>query len=322
MTPGRPAARLRTADSEEAMQPAIKAEFQVLDERFRRYGGDDSLERLHTGCRWTEGPAYFPAGRYLIFSDIPNDRILRWDETTGAVGVFRQPASYANGHTVDRQGRLVSCEQGDRRVTRTEHDGPVTVLADRWDGKRLNSPNDIVERADGSLWFTDPSYGIDSDYEGHRADSEIGACYVYRLDPVTGDLRVVADDFERPNGLAFSADERQLFIVDSRRGHIRVFDVTPASGLEGGNVFATCDAGNFDGIRLDAHGRLWGAADDGLHCIDPDGTVIGKLRVPEVVANFTFGGAKRNQLFICATSSLYSILVNFTGARYPPRLDP
>ena len=299
------------------MQPAIKAEFEVLDERFRRYAGDDLLERLHTGCRWTEGPAYFPAGRYLVFSDIPNDRILRWDETTGAVGVFRQPAGYANGHTVDRHGRLVSCEQGGRRVTRTEHDGSVTVLADRWDGKRLNSPNDVVERADGSIWFTDPSYGIDSDYEGHRADSEIGACYVFRLDPATGELRVVAGDFERPNGLAFSADERRLYIVDSRRRHIRVFDVTPQATLDGGRVFATCDAGNFDGIRFDAHGRLWGAADDGLHCIDPDGTVIGKLRVPEVVANFTFGGAKRNRLFICATSSLYSIMVNFNGARYP-----
>ena len=211
------------------MRDSIKAQFEVLDERFRSYGGDGWLERLHTGCRWTEGPAYFPAGRYLLFSDIPNDRILRWDETTGAVGVFRRPAGYANGHTIDRQGRLVSCEQGDRRITRTEHDGSVTVLADSWDGKRLNSPNDIVERADGSLWFTDPSYGIDSDYEGHRADSEIGACHVYRLDPATGALQVIADDFERPNGLAFSADERQLYISDSRRKHIRVFGVTSAA---------------------------------------------------------------------------------------------
>ena len=203
------------------MRDSVKARFEVLDERFRSCGGDGWMERLHTGCRWTEGPAYFPAGRYLLFSDIPNDQILRWDETTGAVGVFRHPAGYANGHTIDRQGRLVSCEQGDRRITRTEHDGSVTVLADSWDGKRLNSPNDIIERADGSLWFTDPSYGIDSDYEGHRADSEIGACHVYRLDPATGALQVIADDFERPNGLAFSADERQLYISDSRRKHIR-----------------------------------------------------------------------------------------------------
>ena len=180
------------------MRDSVKAQFEVLDERFRSCGGDGWMERLHTGCRWTEGPAYFPAGRYLLFSDIPNDRILRWDETTSAVGVFRHPAGYANGHTIDRQGRLVSCEQGDRRITRTEHDGSVTVLADSWDGKRLNSPNDIIERAGGSLWFTDPSYGIDSDYEGHRAGSQIGACHVYRLDPATGALQVIADDFERP----------------------------------------------------------------------------------------------------------------------------
>ena len=299
------------------MRDSFKAQFEVLDDRFRRTGGDDWVECLYTGCRWTEGPAYFPAGRYLVFSDIPNDRILRWDETTNTVGVFRQPAGYSNGHTVDRQGRLVSCEQGPRRVTRTEHDGSVTVLADNWDGKRLNSPNDIVERADGSLWFTDPSYGIDSNYEGYQADSEIGACHVFRLDPASGDLRVVADDFDRPNGLAFSADERALYIVDSRRQHMRIFQVTDDSTLTGGRVFATCDAGNFDGIRLDASGRIWAAAADGLHCFDPDGTLLGKLRIPEVVANFTFGGAKRNHLFICATSSLYAILVNFTAAQYP-----
>ena len=299
------------------MRDSFKAQFEVLDDRFRRTGGDDWVECLYTGCRWTEGPAYFPAGRYLVFSDIPNDRILRWDETTNTVGVFRQPARYSNGHTVDRQGRLVSCEQGPRQVTRTEHDGSVTVLTDNWDGKRLNSPNDIVERADGSLWFTDPSYGIDTSYEGYQADSEIGACFVYRLDPASGELRVVADDFDRPNGLAFSADERTLYIVDSRRQHMRIFQVTDDSTLAGGEVFATCDAGNFDGIRLDASGRIWAAAADGLHCFDPDGTLLGKLHIPEVVANFTFGGAKRNHLFICATSSLYAILVNFTAAQYP-----
>jgi gluconolactonase len=299
------------------MTVPVKAEFEVLDERFRFCHGDEWLERLHTGCRWTEGPAYFPAGRYLLFSDIPNDRILRWDEITEAVGVFRQPAGYANGHTVDRQGRLVSCEQGGRRVTRTEADGSVTVLADAYDGKRLNSPNDIVERADGSLWFTDPSYGIDSDYEGFQAPSEIGACNVYRIDPASGHVALVAGDFDRPNGLAFSGDERKLYIADSRRKHIRVFDVTPDSGLTGGAVLATCDSGTFDGIRLDSGGRIWAAAGDGLHCLDPDGTVIGKLRVPEIVANFTFGGPKRNQLMICATSSVYSIMLSATGMVYP-----
>ena len=299
------------------MRDPVKAHFEVLDERFRRTGGDDWLECLHTGCRWTEGPAYFPAGRYVVFSDIPNDRILRWDETTNTVGVFRQPARYSNGHTVDRQGRLVSCEQGPRRVTRTEHDGSVTVLADNWDGKRLNSPNDIVERADGSLWFTDPSYGIDSDYEGHRSDSEIGACHVYRIAPDTGEVRIAAGDFLRPNGLAFSRDESQLYIVDTRNKHIRRFGVASDGILSGGEVFATCDAGTFDGIRLDDAGRVWAAAHDGVHCFHPDGTLLGKLHVPETVANLVFGGAQRNYLFITATTSLYALRVTVTGARYP-----
>jgi gluconolactonase len=295
----------------------IKAEFQVLDERFRRVDGDALVEELYTGCRWTEGPAYFPAGRYLVFSDIPNDRMLRWDETTGAVGVFRSPAGYANGHTVDRQGRLVSCEHGNRRVTRTEHDGSITVLADRYDGKRLNSPNDVVEHSDGSIWFTDPSYGIDSDYEGNLAESEIGACHVYRIDPATGAVHIVADDFLRPNGLAFSADERLLYIVDTRRKHLRRFDVAGGGRLSGGDEFAGCDAGSFDGVRLDSAGRVWVAAHDGLHCFDPDATLIGKLRLPQIVSNLTFGGPKRNHLFITATTSVYAIRVNFNGAGRP-----
>ncbi|MBX6356747.1 MAG: SMP-30/gluconolactonase/LRE family protein [Micromonosporaceae bacterium] len=299
------------------MPDVIKATFEVLDERFRRVGGDEWMQRLYTGCRWTEGPAYFPAGRYLVFSDIPNDRMLRYDETSGAVGVFRAPAGYTNGHTVDRQGRLVSCEQGNRRVTRTEHDGSITVLADRYDGKRFNSPNDVVERSDGSIWFTDPSYGIDSDYEGHKAPSEIGGCHVYRIAPDTGEVRIVADDFERPNGLAFSLDEQQLYIADTRRKHIRVFDVGPDGTLSGGKVFATCNAGTFDGLRLDDAGRIWAAAHDGVHCFDPDGTLLGKLLVPEIVANLTFGGPKRNDLYITATSSLYTLRLNVTGARYP-----
>ncbi|GII77697.1 gluconolactonase [Sphaerisporangium rufum] len=299
------------------MHDTVKTCFEVLDERFRPCNGDEWMERLHTGCRWTEGPAYFPAGRYLLFSDIPNDRVLRWDETTGAVGVWREPAGHANGHTVDRQGRLLSCEQGERRVTRTEHDGSVTVIADRHRGKRFNSPNDLVEHSDGSIWFTDPDYGIRSDYEGHRAESEIGACHVYRADPGTGEVRVVAGDFERPNGLAFSADERRLYVVDTPRKHIRVFEVTGAGTLTGGEVFGTCDAGMFDGVRLDGDGRVWAAAHDGVHCFDPDGTLIGKLRVPEIVSNLTFGGRRRNNLFITASSSVYSIRVTINGARYP-----
>jgi len=294
------------------------ATYEVLDDRFRPCtNGDVRIEQLHGGCRWAEGPVYVPAGRYLLWSDIPNDRILRWDETTGSVGVFRQPAGYANGGTLDAAGRLVTCEHGNRRVTRTEHDGSVTVIADRYQGKRFNSPNDVVVRSDGSIWFTDPSYGIDSDYEGHRADSEIGACHVYRVDPSTGTVRVVADDFVRPNGLAFSLDERRLYVADSRVNHLRVFDVADDGALSGGAVFATCTVGVFDGFRLDQAGRIWTSAGDGVHCYDPDGTLIGKLRVPETVANVVFGGQRRNHLFICATTSLYAILLSVTGAPLP-----
>jgi gluconolactonase len=299
------------------MTETVRAEIEVLDERFRFFGGDHWIERQYTGCRWTEGGAYFAAGRYVVFSDIPNNRLLRWDETTGAVGVFRQPSGNANGHTVDRAGRLISCEHGNRRVTRTEHDGSITVLADRFEGHRFNSPNDVVERADGTVWFTDPSYGIISDYEGNRSPSEIGGCHVYRVDPATGEIVQVATDFEQPNGLAFSGDEQQLYITDSERDHIRLFSVTEAGELTGGKIFATSDAGTFDGIRLDSAGRVWAAAGDGLHCFDPDGTLLGKLKIPETVANLVFGGPKRNWLFICATTSLYSVMVNVTGMVYP-----
>jgi gluconolactonase len=294
----------------------VRARFEALDERFARVNGDEWMEHLFSDGRWTEGPAYFPAGRYLVFSDIPNDRVLRWDETTGVVGVLQQPAGYANGHTVDRLGRLISCEQGERRVTRTEPDGSVTVLADRFRGHRFNSPNDVVERSDGSVWFTDPSYGIDSDYEGHRAASELDGCHVYRIDP-GGDVGQVTDDFERPNGLAFSADERVLYIADSRRKHIRRFTVTAGGDLTGGDVFATCDAGTFDGLRLDDDGRIWAATHEGLHCFTPDGTLVGKLHVPEIVSNLTFGGARRNVLFITASSSVYALKVNINGVAYP-----
>lgn len=291
----------------------IPAVFETLDDRFRACRGDDWFERLFQGCRWAEGPVYVPAGRYLVWSDIPNDRMLRWDETTGTVGVFRQPAGYSNGATLDRCGRMVHCEQGSRRVTRTEHDGSITVLADRYEGRRLNSPNDVVVASDRSIWFTDPSYGIDSDYEGHRAESEIGACNVYRIDPDGGRCELVADDFVRPNGLAFSTDERHLYIADTRVNHIRVFDVAEGR-LTGGRLFAECTSGVFDGLRLDRDGRVWAAAGDGVHCFDPDGTLIGKLRLPEPVSNLCFGGPKNNQLFVTATTSVYSILLTVNGA--------
>jgi gluconolactonase len=294
-----------------------------LDPRFKRLVNSNArLEKLYEGCRWAEGPAYFPAGRYLVWSDIPNDRMLRYDETSGAVSVFRSPAGYSNGNTVDREGRLVTCEHGNRRVTRTEHDGSITVIADRHDGRRLNSPNDVVVSSDGAIWFTDPSYGIDTDYEGHKAESEIGACHVYRVDPWSGEVKVALDDFERPNGLAFSPDERRLYIADTGASHaedgprhIRVYEVDGGGRLSGGDVFATSDSGLFDGFRLDVEGRIWTSAGDGVHCFDPDGTLIGKVLVPEVCANVVFGGAKRNRLFICGTTSLYAVAVQTNGAK-------
>jgi gluconolactonase len=300
-------------------------DYEILDERFGRYVRTSArVEKLYEGSRWAEGPAYFAAGRYLVWSDIPNDRMLRWEETTGTVGVFRAPAGYTNGNTVDREGRLVSCEHGARRVTRTEHDGSITVIADSFDGKRLNSPNDVVVASDGAVWFTDPTYGIDSDYEGYRAETEIGASNVYRVDPGTGACAVAADDFVRPNGLAFSPDERRLYVSDTGMTHvpdgprhIRVFDVGPGGALTGGDVFATCSEGMFDGFRFDEEGRLWAGAGDGVHCHDADGTLLGKVRVPETVANLVFGGPRRNRLFICATTSLYAVLLPFAGATRP-----
>ncbi|KFG68983.1 SMP-30/gluconolactonase/LRE family protein [Microvirga sp. BSC39] len=295
----------------------------VLDDRFQRlHIGSARLEKLAEGCRWAEGPAYFPAGRYLIWSDVPNDRMMRFDETSGAVSIFRHPSGYSNGNTVDRQGRLVTCEHGNRRVTRTEHDGSITVLASHHQGKRFNSPNDVVVKSDGSIWFTDPAYGIDSDYEGHKAESEIGDCHVYRIDPHTGDVRIVAGDFVRPNGIAFSPDERRLYVADTGATHvkdgprhIRVFDVDDRGGLSGGSVFATCTQGLFDGFRLDDAGRIWASAGDGVHCYESDGTLIGKILVPEAVANVVFGGPKRNRLYICATTSFYAIMLPVNGAK-------
>jgi gluconolactonase len=295
----------------------------ILDERFEPLIKSAArLEKLYEGCRWAEGPAYFPAGRYLIWSDIPNDRMLRYDETSGAVSVFRNPSGYSNGNTVDRQGRLISCEHGHRRVSRTEHDGTITVIASHYQGKRLNSPNDVVVQSDGTIWFTDPAYGIDSDYEGHKDESEIGACHVYRVDPHSGEIKIVADDFVRPNGIAFSPDERRLYVADTGATHvkdgprhIRVFDVSDDGRLSGGKVFATLTAGLFDGMRLDEAGRIWTSAGDGVHCYDPDGTLLGKILVPEAVANVVFGGVKRNRLYICATTSLYAIMLPLNGAK-------
>lgn len=293
----------------------IRTRFEMLDERFRGTDGDAFLQRIFDDGRWVEGPAYSAAWDCLVFSDIPNDRVLRWDQHSRVVSLFRQPAGYTNGQTIDRRGRLISCEQGGRRVTRVEADGRRTVLADGFGTGRLNSPNDVVESADGSIWFTDPSYGIDSDYEGVRADREQTGCHVYRVSP-QGDVEVVATDFDRPNGLAFSPSEEHLFVVDTRRRHIRRFSVDQGR-LRDGEVFAECSAGSFDGMRFDDRGRLWAAAHDGLHCYDPDGTLLGKLHLPQTCSNLTFGGPKRNILYITATTAVYSIMVNFRGASYP-----
>jgi gluconolactonase len=297
--------------------------YEILDKRFARlFNGSAHVDKLFTGCRWAEGPVYFPAGRYLLWSDIPNDRMMRFDETDGSVSVFRQPAGNSNGNTTDREGRLVTCEHGGRRVSRTEHDGSVTTLADKWRGKRLNSPNDVVVKSDGSIWFTDPAYGIDTDYEGNKAESEIGACHVYRIDPKSGEVEAVITDMVRPNGLAFSTDEKLLYVVDTGRthgpqnpAHMRVFNVGDKGKLKGGKVFADCTAGLFDGFRLDTDGRIWTSAADGIHCYDPDGTLIGKVKVPEVVANCAWGGPKRNVLYIAGTTSLYSVRLMVNGVR-------
>ncbi|MEP6677676.1 MAG: SMP-30/gluconolactonase/LRE family protein [Betaproteobacteria bacterium] len=295
--------------------------FEVLEAQFRAcLVSHARVERLWTGARWCEGPAWFGGGRYLVFSDIPNDRMLRYDECDGRVSVFRQPSHHSNGNTVDREGRLVTCEHRTRRVTRTEHDGTVTVLADRFGNRRFNSPNDIVVRSDGSIWFTDPDYGIRCDYEGARAESEIGSCNVYRIDPATAAVTIVADDFDHPNGLAFSPDERALYVADSgfsegaqRSRHIRRFDVRDGGTLGASEVFATCTAGLFDGFRVDRDGRLWTSTAEGVECYRADGQLIGRVRIPEIVANLAFGARERNHLFICATTSLYSLYLRING---------
>ncbi|MEM8570575.1 MAG: SMP-30/gluconolactonase/LRE family protein [Pseudomonadota bacterium] len=294
--------------------------FEILDASFGDcIIGHARVERLWTGARWSEGPAWFAPGRYLIWSDIPNNRMMRWDETGGSVSVFRHPSANANGNTVDRQGRLITCEHLNRRVTRTEHDGSISVIADSFEGKRLNSPNDVVVSSDGAVWFTDPNYGIMMDYEGDRAESEIGACHVYRVDPSDG-IAIAASDYVKPNGLAFSPDERFLYVADTGASHspggpkhLRRHAVEPDGKLTGGDIFAECTNGLFDGFRVDRDGRIWSSAADGVHCLSPDGELIGKVLIPEFVSNVCFGGAKLNRLFICGTTSLYSVYLNVNG---------
>lgn len=281
------------------------------------------VEELHSGNRWAEGPVWFNDGGYLVWSDIPNNRLLRWVPDLG-VGVFRAQSNFANGNTRDRQGRLVSCEHGGRRVTRTEPDGSITVIADRHAGKRLNSPNDVVVKSDGSVWFTDPDYGILSDYEGYKSEREQKGCYVYRVDPKSGAVKIVADDFVKPNGLAFSPDEKTLFIADSGFSHdpngphhIRAFSVGADGKLSKGRVFCEVSPGLPDGFRLDSNGNLWTSCQNGVICFDPTGKPLGKIKIPQMVSNLTFGGPRRNRLFITATKSIYAVFVGATGCQLP-----
>jgi gluconolactonase len=293
--------------------------------------GHAKVEQLWTGGRWLEGPVYWPDADMLVFSDIPNNRILRWvagsgstdvEEAAGTVSLFRRPSRFANGNTRDPEGRLVTCEHGSRRVTRTEHNGEVAVLADRVAGKRFNSPNDVVVKSDGSVWFSDPDYGIRSDYEGHRAASELDGCNVYRLSPDGEELSVAATGMVKPNGLAFSVDERTLYVSDSGRTaddggppHIRRFSVDSDNTLSDGGVFAAVDSGVSDGFRVDEYDNIWTSAGDGVHCFAPDGTLLGKIPVPETVSNVAFGGPNNNHLFMTATTSLYSVYLAVRGAR-------
>jgi gluconolactonase len=305
--------------SERYPDPAV----EVLDPSFAKYRiFSAAVERLATGMRWSEGPVWFGDGRYLLWSDIPNNRILKWEEETGQVGVFRRPSNYANGNTRDRQGRLVTCEHGGRRVTRTEYDGGITIVLDRHDGKPLNSPNDVVVKSDGSIWFTDPPFGILGHYEGTQATPELPQ-NVYRVDAASGRASVVAGDLRGPNGLAFSPDETKLYVVESRATPnrlIRVYDVIDGKRLANDRVFVDAGPGTPDGFRCDVDGNLWcgwgmGSPElDGVVVFSPEGQLIGRIRLPERCANLCFGGAKRNRVFMAASRSLYSLYVNTQGA--------
>lgn len=296
--------------------------FEIYDPRFATYVlHNAALEKIGEGFRWTEGPVWFGDAGALLFSDIPNNRIMRWIEGQ-PLSVYRSPSDFANGQFRDRQGRLITCSHGRRAILRTEHDGTVTTLANRYHGKSLNSPNDVVVKSDGTIWFSDPHYGIMMDYEGERADQEI-PCNVYRLDPDTGAIEAVIEGLAGPNGLAFSPDETLLYVADTgaifdadATRCIYVYDVNTHGRPENGRPFHTVSPGAADGFRLDEDGNIWTSAADGVHCIAPDGTPLGKILVPEVVANICFGGRHRSRLFICASTSVFAIYLNRRGATW------
>jgi gluconolactonase len=308
----------------------VGQDFLIHDDRrfasFFRTGA--ILEQIATGFDWAEGPVWLDDIQELRFSDIPNNRMMSWSQDKG-LRVFRQPSQRSNGNTLDRTGAMISCEHGGRCISQTGKDGSYKVLATHWNGKRLNSPNDVVVKRDGSVWFTDPPYGIISDHEGIRAESEIGSNNVYRIDPETWQVDVVADDFDRPNGLAFSPDESVLYIADSGRArghgfgfddarphHVRALDVIDGRKLGKSRVVAEIDMVP-DGLRVDTEGLLWISAEDGVHCYTPSGARLGRILVPEVVANLTFGGSQRSRLFISATSSIYALETTRQGAQIP-----
>jgi gluconolactonase len=298
--------------------------YEHHDKAFGRLvSGNEGLETLYDKCRWAEGPVWFGDGQYLLWSDIPNNRIMRWTYGAG-VSVFRTPAGNTNGHTRDRQGRLISCSHGNRHVERTEHDGSITVLATEHDGKRLNSPNDVVVKSDGTIWFTDPAYGIESDLEGHKSKQEQAGCYVYCIDPKSGKVTAKVTDMDRPNGLAFSPDESILYVADSASSfgpdcphHIRQYKVGAGNKLSGGKVFVEINPGLPDGFRVDTAGNIWTSAGDGVHVYNSSGTLLGKILIPKAVANVTFGGPKKNWLFICGTDSVYLLHTKANGAQQP-----
>ncbi|SDH85514.1 gluconolactonase [Bradyrhizobium lablabi] len=299
---------------------------------FPAFAGTMAVERVATGFRWAEGPVYFAAGRYVLFSDIPNNRIMRFSEDDGHLSVYRQPSMNSNGNTIDREGRLITCEHSGRRITRTELDGSITIIADKYNGKKLNSPNDAVVASDGSIWFTDPVYGIGGYYEGIKAEPEQEKKNVYRMDPKSGDIKVVVDDFVEPNGITFSPDEKKLYVIDTgftdgpdNPSHIRVFDVDVGSGkVSNGKVFAEMPKPSItDGMRCDTAGRVWCSVgwgdpkEDGVRCYTPDGELLGKIHIPETVANLCFGGQQRNRLYICGSTSLYAVYTGVQGAMKP-----
>lgn len=293
--------------------------FEAHDPAFRRYVmGNAPVKRIATGFDWVEGPVWFGDAGCLLFSDIPNNRIMRW--TPEGITTFRAPSNYANGHTRDRQGRLISCEHGTRRVTRTEPDGAITIIADSYQGKRLNSPNDVIVASDGAIWFSDPHYGIMTDYEGFRAEQEL-PCSVYRVDP-DGTIEAVITDMNCPNGLAFSPDESILYVADTGRMHAADVQHILAFSMENGRprkgrLFHSIDPGCADGMRVDSDGNLWSSAGDGVHCLSPQGDLLGRILVPETVSNLCFGGRAKHQLFMTATTSVYSVVLNRQGIQWP-----